>query len=612
MRAGRSSVNGWMARAAGAVLVAAAVLAGGAAAARGKPDLVVASIADPALTVVAGGAVSVTEAVRNGGTARARASAVGYYLSRDTRAGGGDVRVAARRPVAALAPRERSRRKVSLRIPAGTKAGAYHVVACADAARKVSERSERNNCRASKGRVAVTLRPRPLAVTPVLDAARATSATIGAQGGTLAATTASGATIALVVPAGAVLSDVTITMTPLAAVTGLPFPRGLVAGVHLAPDGLRFLEPATLALTPATPLAAGDHAAFAYRGNGESFHLVRSRAEGNAISLSLTHFSGAGVAQASGAETASVASSNPPADPADQAEQQAAVPVDTGAMEGAVLSMYAVVSGLVQARETIDQAVMLYNAWYPLALSTRAGGLWVMLHGQLTKKMLQFIAEARAACAIRRDLSEAGWILRIGRQSQTLVVPVPRVVAAAGDAVSRCVRFELDVTADIANNLELDRGTMQARVTALPIGMTSGFVPEQLSGNKGIEVLAYAIEDFDCWRHTWNPQPGRPYAVAGMKLSGLNPFAAPGPVDVESLRLDHGSVNDEVTHTCTDGGSFTAAMAIWDIGVSTIVGQQVSVARSGQGSWTRQVTVPPLPGQPSGTVTYQLRHTPQP
>src|SRR5687768_9022901 len=141
-----------MTRVGALVMVSAAVLAGNAAAARGAPDLVVASLTDPPLTVIAGGAVSVTEAVRNAGVARARASAVGYYLSTDTRVGKGDVRLAARRAVAALAPRKQSRRKLILRVPGGAKAGAYHVIACADAARKVAERSERNNCRASKGR----------------------------------------------------------------------------------------------------------------------------------------------------------------------------------------------------------------------------------------------------------------------------------------------------------------------------------------------------------------------------------------------------------------------------------------------------------------------------
>jgi len=603
-----------MRRAGVAAIAAAGVLAAGVAGAAGRPDLVVASVSDPPLTVVAGGTVSVTDAVRNGGIARARASTVAYYLSADTRVGAGDARLTARRALAALRPRRQSKRRVSLRVPAGTRAGTYHVIACADAGRKVAERSERNNCRATKNRVAVTLRPRPLTVTPVPDAARAASATIGAGGGVVTATAANGAAVELTIPPGAVLSEVAITMTPLASVTGLPFPRGLVAAVQLAPEGLRFLEPVRLTITPAAPVPATDQAAFAYRGTGESFHLVRSAASGNAITLSLTHFSGAGVAQGSGSERSSVASSNPPADAADQAEQQSAVNSDAAALESAVMSMYVLVLGMAQDRSGLDQAILFYNAWYPIALGSRAGPFWISLRELLVSRMIQFVTEARAACVSRRDLNEAAWILRIGRQAETLLVPAPNVVQEANRMVESCLRFELDVTANVANNLELDRGSIQARVSALRVAMPSGFDPRRLSGSRAIEVTGYTIDDFDCWRHTWNPVPEEPFRVVSMRLSGLNPGTGPpGAVDVEELEVDPGKVDDQVTHTCTDGGdSFTNRMYIWDVGAPTILGgsRVRGWSRSGQGTWTREFAVPAASGQPSGTISLVLRHTP--
>lgn len=604
-----------MARMGAGVLVAAALLSSGAAWARGGPDLVVASLTDPPLTVVAGGTVAVTEAVRNSGGARARASSVRYLLSTDSRAGKGDVRLPSRRAVGALAPRKRSRRTLSLRVPGAVRAGAYHVIACADATAKVRERSERNNCRASRGRVAVALRPRPLKVTPVLDTPRAVSGTVGAQGGVLTATAANGATLSLDVAAGSLLSDVTITMTPLSGVTGLPFPRGLVAAVELAPEGLRFLAPATLTVTPTAPVAVGDQAGFSYRGDGEGFHLQRSRPVGNAIALTITHFSGAGVAQGSGPERASVADANPPADAVDQAEQQAAVPVGANPMDAAVMGMYAAILAMAQDRLTIDQAIVLYNAWYGTALGTNVAGLWPALHSQLTVRILQFVAQARAACAAQPSLDEAGWILRLGNQSLTLVPAAANVVQAATEALTRCVRFELDVTADLANNLELDRGRMKARVSALPVAVVSGFTPDRLSGSKTIEVLEYRIDDFDCWVHTWNPQPVLPLRVLSLKLSGLNPgtFGLPAPVRVEALAIDPGIVDDQVTHTC-GGDGFTNSMEIWNASMPSLVGggSITSWAPVSQGAWRREYQRPASPGEPSGTVTFDLRHAPLP
>ena len=146
-------------------------------------------------------------------------------------------------------------------------------------------------------------------------------------------------------------------------------------------------------------MPAGDLAGFSYRGGGEGFHLHRVSAAGALVSLALTHFSGAGVAQASASERAGFAASNPPADAADQAEQQAAVPADANALESAVVTMYATIFGMAQNRLSIDQAIAFYNAWYPLAIGSRAGALWPALHAQLTAKLLQFVAEARAACA---------------------------------------------------------------------------------------------------------------------------------------------------------------------------------------------------------------------
>jgi hypothetical protein len=48
-----------------------------------------------------------------------------------------------------------------LRVPAGLKAGAWYVLACADATDAVSERRESDNCRASRSTVALQAQTGP-------------------------------------------------------------------------------------------------------------------------------------------------------------------------------------------------------------------------------------------------------------------------------------------------------------------------------------------------------------------------------------------------------------------------------------------------------------------
>ena len=86
-----------------------------------------------------------------------------FLLSANRRSDRRDIRLQGRRRVGALNPRRRSRFTRSLRVPAGTAARSYFLLACADGLRRVRERSERNNCRAASRRLAVT---RPLATVP--------------------------------------------------------------------------------------------------------------------------------------------------------------------------------------------------------------------------------------------------------------------------------------------------------------------------------------------------------------------------------------------------------------------------------------------------------------
>ena len=319
------------------VIATAALAAQAQGAARA--DLTVTRLSEPPAGAQPGSRLAVTDAVRNAGRAKAGKSTVVYWLSADRRKNAGDVR-AGRRAQKPLKGRRTARGRATLTVPASLAAGVYHLVACADGTGKVRERNERNNCRASRSRVAVTalalpgapalpgptvtatptppdptptppgdpavpefpLDPDPLTVTHTLDTARAVTQRIESFGGEIAVTAADGTKYTLTVPNKALVSRTDITLTPVVAVNGSPLSGGLVGAVEILPHGLELLAPATLTIEPAAGAGPVDgQTGFLSHEQGEDFHLYPLDM-GAALKLHLTHFSTPGVAQASAAD----------------------------------------------------------------------------------------------------------------------------------------------------------------------------------------------------------------------------------------------------------------------------------------------------------------------
>jgi hypothetical protein len=114
-----------------------------------RPDLEVARVSSLPASVEPGGSFKVTATVRNSGALAAK-SALRVYLSRDAAVGRGDLRVGGTPRVAALRNHGTSRVTATVQVPAGA-GSRYRLVACADGAGKLRERSERNNCRPAAG-----------------------------------------------------------------------------------------------------------------------------------------------------------------------------------------------------------------------------------------------------------------------------------------------------------------------------------------------------------------------------------------------------------------------------------------------------------------------------
>jgi hypothetical protein len=170
--------------------------------------------------------------------------------------------------------------------------------------------------------------PNPLTVSAQPDGARAVAASIGVAGGVVEATGADGARYTLAVPPDALPHTEAITLTPVAAIDGMPFAAASVRAVSIAPEGLLFVEPATLTITPPAPAAAPHTAGFAFQGAGAEFHLRALLGAGAAelaqagapASLSVTTARSYGAAEIADDDLLAPLVQHAPSDPADSAE----------------------------------------------------------------------------------------------------------------------------------------------------------------------------------------------------------------------------------------------------------------------------------------------------
>jgi hypothetical protein len=139
----------------GAVLAMAVVAPAAADAAHRRPDLKVARVVVSEGELAVGGVLHVAVTARNGGRRRARTSVLALYLSTDVRKSSADVRLATTK-IRALRARRSRNKSIVLTLPPFVPPGVYRLLACADDPGKVTEKSERNNCRSATRRLSVT------------------------------------------------------------------------------------------------------------------------------------------------------------------------------------------------------------------------------------------------------------------------------------------------------------------------------------------------------------------------------------------------------------------------------------------------------------------------
>lgn len=149
--------------------------------------------------------------------------------------------------------------------------------------------------RATDVQALFSARPAPLDIGISADDEAAKSAVIGTKGGSLELANAAGDRFLLTFPEAALLNDTRITVTPTVEATGLPEGAGALVGVMLEPNGLQLARSATLEITPATPIPVENRLHWGFYGAGSDAFLHIPGFENDRITLSIDHFSGAGV-----------------------------------------------------------------------------------------------------------------------------------------------------------------------------------------------------------------------------------------------------------------------------------------------------------------------------
>lgn len=219
--------------------------------------------------------------------------------------------------------------------------------------------------------------PNPQQVVPSLDTARAVSQEVTRdEGVTLEAVGADGTTYTLELPAGSVDLATTVTMTPVASLSGSPY-DGAVHAVQLEPEGLHLPDAATLTIQPATPLPAGNVSGHAWRGTGEDFHRYPGTPDGVRVVFHLGHFSGYGAAQATAEQVAAI-DARPPLDTEARYHQAVAKVLEDSRRAGGPSDINALVDVQIRAYDDLvrpalqagqdsdvaaELAIPLYFAW---------------------------------------------------------------------------------------------------------------------------------------------------------------------------------------------------------------------------------------------------------
>lgn len=427
---------------------------------------------------------------------------------------------------------------------------------------------------------APTLAPNPLNVKVKLDDKSAASAVIAAAtGGTVSAKAADGTKFTLTIPKNALLDDVKITLTPVTGVDGLPFSGGLVGAVQMAPEGLRFFQPAILTIESPAPVSTTGFqtVAFAYHAGGEGFYLNTSDAKTNSLTVEVWHFSGTGAAKGTDAEV-QAAERRVPANAEDAfrqrvreylgRERQAQLLNGSGdpnfdkKMNGFMREAYTsfiapqlprALTDCEAAKSILSQAIGWVRQVELMGSSDEFAPEIAKIWQTFDDALVNCYNKAYDKCVAETDLSQIAVMMGFLRQA-TLLSP-----SAGGGLVSRldqskiekCGTFELKFNSTIDGNFPQAGGGVMVFAfsvrSSVPVKLKAG--SPSLGGSAPLEYISFSVSGVPCLKAA-APRGGL-FKVSDLDPSGFFDPAKKGKVDIR-LTIDPGVTEETYASTCPD------------------------------------------------------------
>jgi hypothetical protein len=411
--------------------------------------------------------------------------------------------------------------------------------------------------------------PNPLTVVATTDDARAVAAAIGPAGGTLEASGADGTRYTLSVPPEALLYSEVITLTPVAAISGMPFTASAVHAVSIAPEGLEFIDPATLAITPPAAAEGMRTLGIAFEGAGSEFHLrplleqpgAALAQAGAASQLSVTAASSQGTAAVSPDDELLAPPNWMPTKPQDAADHititvdENPPPGPASIYEGWVLPLLTLAA---DDPKWLDSAAQLYINW----------------RRQIRQREDEFRAEiTKANLLLGEALRKAGALAsercNEGRPEQGFALQrymayakrfgLANTRAALEERLNKCWRFQLIFHSQIDERLDPVVAIYELKTT-LDLTYSDGRLVG--SGPLNWERFILDNDDPDCQIVT-DPE-GSTFDAA---REGLGLWVAPvsrtSPNVSLRLSYDHGRPMGDYTVFCPDTDPVEASSPSW-------------------------------------------------
>jgi hypothetical protein len=398
---------------------------------------------------------------------------------------------------------------------------------------------------------------RPVQLQLAFEPERGRAKEITPKGGTISVVAGDGTRFELRIPEGALTYPERISVIPIASVRGLPLQGGggSIAAVHLKPEGLRLMKPATLSIRPRAEVPVAEQVAFAYTGNGRDAYLYPMALDPRRIELPILHFSGYGFGQA------------PPDDPGRKALQAATD------KEARLQSQVAEIIAEERARLQLgrDEGPTLYE------LNQRIEPLAIQYYKEVLRPLLRTAEtdERMAPCATERFLSWVRQLELLGMLSDDDEEPASDTKLQELDALNREGWASLEKIRDNYYKKTTERAIKQCKeehdFDAIGVLVAIEREAQVMGGtNKYVSDLWKALADclsfeveFRSVIERKTPTGGTYYHVlAKVPLTAVPGFEEPasGPLEYVAFRASGNPLRDLNQGKAVKGNDFFSAL----------------------------------------------------